>query len=93
MKTVSYFFIAIVAASVCMPANAESQDRQKVTQAPQTVGAGQDPGCISFDTASLTMKSDFTVFLQQTCPVAVRNDALRKLWRLLPQTSNTDLAF
>ena len=36
------------------------------------------------DAVALTLQSDFAAFMQPDCPEAVRIEALRQLWRLLP---------
>jgi hypothetical protein len=36
------------------------------------------------EAVALTLQSDFAVFMQPDCPEAVRIEALRQLWRLLP---------
>lgn len=42
------------------------------------------------DIESLTAESDFRVFMGQGVPDDVRNQALRKLWRLKPSLANLD---
>ena len=42
------------------------------------------------DIASLTYESDFTVFMAKGVPKALRNQALKKLWRSNPLLANLD---
>jgi hypothetical protein len=40
----------------------------------------------TIDINAMTLKSDFTVFMNGDCPAELRLKALRKLWVLLPPT-------
>ena len=40
--------------------------------------------CGAVDTGALTLQSDFATFMRHDCPDAVRIEALRRLWQLLP---------
>ncbi|MGH6906169.1 MAG: DUF3306 domain-containing protein, partial [Geminicoccaceae bacterium] len=42
------------------------------------------------DIASLSYESDFTVFMAKGVPKAIRNQALKKLWRSNPVLANLD---
>jgi hypothetical protein len=51
-------------------------------------GAGHPAEAV--DIGALTLASDFTVFMRRDCPEPLRRSALRKLWSLLPQASDTE---
>jgi Protein of unknown function (DUF3306) len=93
MTKIRYLLVALIAAGIGASARADSLNGQKVAQAPQATRAAGNVKCLSTDVSSLTMASDFSVFLQPACPDAVRGNALRKLWQLLPETSTTDTTY
>ena len=44
------------------------------------------------EAVELTLQTDFAAFMQPDCPDAVRIEALRQLWRLLPPSEPAESA-
>jgi hypothetical protein len=82
MSALRYLPIAIIAASFSSQVHADNPKSQTVAQGPRQ--AVVSVPCLQSDITSLTPEADFSVFMSPSCPDPVRNNALRKLWPLLP---------
>jgi hypothetical protein len=75
--------VAVILLILVSPVAAGSAEAPKGIE---MTGAAQSPSgaCGDFDAVALTLQSEFAAFMQSDCPEAVRLEALRQLWRLLP---------
>lgn len=69
------------------PTEATTADATDAKEGPQ---AEEDAASELPDISSLDDSSDFTVFMQESVPEAIRRQALRKLWRVNPVLANLD---
>jgi hypothetical protein len=76
--------VAVVLLTLATPVAAGSAEAPKGIE---TTGVAQSAygACGGLDTVALTLQSNFSAFMQRDCPDGVRLEALRQLWRLLPQ--------
>ncbi len=84
MKTFGYFAIAVFAVGACGAAFAQKTGPERVAQVPRAMVNTAAP-CLARDIPSLSMNSDFSVFFEPNCPAGIREQALHRLWRVLPQ--------
>ena len=76
---------AIAAFALTLVAVGSASAGADVSHWSETTGAAPSAvDCGAVDTSALTLQSDFAAFMRADCPDAVRIEALRQLWRLLP---------
>jgi hypothetical protein len=85
------------AAAEAVPASPEESLVDAATGEAEPAGAVEDPELVAHreaaeavDIDSLTYESDFTVFMKRGVPEALKNAALRKLWRSNPVLAAVD---
>jgi Protein of unknown function (DUF3306) len=76
---------AIAVLALTLTAAGSASAGADVSQRNETTGVSPPAlDCGAVDTGALTLQSDFAAFMRHDCPDAVRIEALRQLWRLLP---------
>jgi hypothetical protein len=84
MLSVVATFAVLVAMSGIVPiiitVSATAQEVRPI----ETVRGQEQQRAETIDINSLTLDSDFSVFMRPGCPAELRLKALRKLWMLLP---------
>lgn len=77
--------------SLPVPDNAPANVPDNVMETVQETGDGDDPAVRDLpDPATLTKDSDYTVFMREGVPKALRRQALKALWRSDPVLANLD---
>jgi Protein of unknown function (DUF3306) len=76
---------AVLALTVAGSARAGDEAKESVVaQGPAALAKPHVAPCLTQDVEALTMQSDFSPFLAGDCPSAVKSEALRHLWRMMP---------
>ena len=87
MLSVVATFAVLVAMSGIVPiviaVSAAAQEVRPIEIA-RSAGGQEQQRAETIDIDSLTLDSDFSVFMRPSCPAELRLKALRKLWMLLP---------
>lgn len=91
MKTSLRF--AAVAAAILASGAAQANDSDKATQADRSITFAIPSHAVASYVATLSDKSDFSVFVDRDCPLELQQMALRKLWKMLPAEQANNAAF
>lgn len=89
MRTSKPILFALLALAVAGSARAgdEAKDRL-VAQGPAALAKPLIAPCLTQSVEAMTLQSDFSPFLADDCPSAVKSKALRRLWRLMPAVND-----
>jgi len=90
MSRLLYLPLFGMALALSGAAHGDGEAPRKLAQAPPHKAIAP---CLTRDISTLSLDSDFSAYMEASCPSDVRTKALRRLWQLMPPPSGPDWEF